>query len=65
MPLRPQGLRVPGESLGTDWATDQPLVYLTLGTAFGSADVLRVAVEGLAQLEVNVLVAAGSAAATG
>ncbi|WP_089952178.1 glycosyltransferase [Lentzea xinjiangensis] len=38
----------------------KPLVYLTLGTvAFGAVDVLRAAVDGLAGLPVDVLVAAG------
>jgi UDP:flavonoid glycosyltransferase YjiC (YdhE family) len=38
----------------------KPLVYLTLGTvAFGATDVLRAAVDGLARLPVEVLVAVG------
>lgn len=40
-------------------ASDRPLVYLTLGTAFGSPDVLREAVTGLAGTGARVLVAAG------
>ncbi|GGJ51505.1 glycosyltransferase [Streptomyces brasiliensis] len=36
-----------------------PFVYLTLGTALGSPEVLRTAIEGLLPLEVPVLVAAG------
>lgn len=40
--------------------TTKPLVYLTLGTvSFGTTDVLRRAVDGLARLPVNVLVAVG------
>ncbi|UJW33370.1 glycosyltransferase [Saccharothrix sp. AJ9571] len=37
----------------------RPLVYLTLGTAFGAADLLREAIAGLAPLDADVLVAAG------
>ncbi|ANZ40979.1 hypothetical protein BBK82_38350 [Lentzea guizhouensis] len=38
----------------------KPLVYLTLGTVgFGNTEVLRAAVDGLAELPVNVLVAVG------
>jgi MGT family glycosyltransferase len=37
----------------------RPLVYLTLGTAFGSPEVLRAAIEGLAGLDVHLLVASG------
>jgi UDP:flavonoid glycosyltransferase YjiC (YdhE family) len=36
-----------------------PLVYLTLGTAFGTARLLATAIAGLAQLDVTVIVAAG------
>ncbi|MGH3925067.1 MAG: glycosyltransferase, partial [Pseudonocardiaceae bacterium] len=42
-----------------DWS--RPLVYLTLGTAFASVDVFKQAIEGLAVLAVDVLVAAGPA----
>jgi len=38
---------------------DRPLVYLTLGTAFGSVDVLRTAIAGLAALDVRLLVSTG------
>lgn len=38
---------------------NRPLVYLTLGTAFGNAGVLGQAIEGLASLDADVLVAAG------
>ncbi|MGW7534811.1 glycosyltransferase [Amycolatopsis sp. NPDC054798] len=37
----------------------RPLIYLTLGTAFGTAEVLATAIEGLSALEVDVVVAAG------
>jgi UDP:flavonoid glycosyltransferase YjiC (YdhE family) len=40
----------------------RPLVYLTLGTAPGTAELLRTAVTGLARLDVHVLVAAGRVA---
>ncbi|WP_329103484.1 glycosyltransferase [Micromonospora sp. NBC_01699] len=37
----------------------KPLIYLTLGTAFGTAELLTVAIEGLAGLDARVVVAAG------
>jgi UDP:flavonoid glycosyltransferase YjiC (YdhE family) len=37
----------------------RPLVYLTFGTAFGTPEVLTTAVEGLAMLDVDVVVATG------
>ncbi|WNV85959.1 glycosyltransferase [Umezawaea sp. Da 62-37] len=37
----------------------RPLVYLTLGTAFGTADLLTTAIAGLAELDAHVLVALG------
>ncbi|MGC7095726.1 glycosyltransferase [Amycolatopsis lurida] len=37
----------------------RPLVYLTMGTAFGVAELLREAIDGLAPLDADVLVAAG------
>ncbi|WP_424184600.1 glycosyltransferase [Actinokineospora sp. G85] len=59
IPLRPVAFAEPGEL--PDWvvAHEQPLVYLTLGTAFGHAGVLRTAIEGLAATGARVLVAAG------
>ncbi|WP_090063533.1 glycosyltransferase [Lentzea flaviverrucosa] len=43
-----------------EFGSTKPLVYLTLGTvSFGTTDVLRRAVDGLARLPVNVLVAVG------
>lgn len=60
IPLRSVPFAEPGEL--PDWvvAHEQPLVYLTLGTAFGHAEVLRNAIAGLAALEgTRVLVAAG------
>jgi UDP:flavonoid glycosyltransferase YjiC (YdhE family) len=57
--LRPVAFAEPGELPAVAHKTDRPLVYLTMGTAFGDADVLRAAISGLAALDVNVLVAAG------
>ncbi|MCG5437396.1 glycosyltransferase [Micromonospora foliorum] len=39
--------------------TSRPFVYLTLGTAFGTPELLRTAVAGLATLDAEVVVAAG------
>ncbi|RAO26359.1 Sterol 3-beta-glucosyltransferase [Micromonospora saelicesensis] len=39
--------------------TSRPLIYLTLGTAFGTPELLRTAIAGLAALEAEVVVAAG------
>ncbi|CCH33287.1 glycosyltransferase [Actinosynnema sp. NPDC047251] len=58
--LRPVPFAEPGDL--PDWvvAHDQPLVYLTLGTAFGSSDVLRTAITGLSEVEgTRLLVAVG------
>ncbi|WP_156753338.1 glycosyltransferase [Actinokineospora pegani] len=59
VPLRPVAFAEPGDL--PDWvvAHERPLVYLTLGTAFGHAGVLRTAIEGLAATGARVLVAAG------
>ncbi|MGW5053356.1 glycosyltransferase [Actinokineospora sp. NPDC004072] len=59
MPLRPVAFAEPGELPAWVAAHERPLVYLTLGTAFGNLEVLRTAIDGLAALPVNVLVAAG------
>lgn len=40
--------------------TSRPLIYLTLGTAFGTAEVLTAAVQGLSALDADVVVAAGN-----
>ncbi|GLZ42904.1 glycosyltransferase [Actinokineospora sp. NBRC 105648] len=55
LPLRPVAFSEPGELP----LTGRPLVYLTLGTAFGSPGVLRAAIDGLAATGVHVLVATG------
>ncbi|WP_367127990.1 glycosyltransferase [Saccharothrix sp. HUAS TT1] len=41
------------------WRGSRPLVYLTLGTAFGTPELLTTAVEGLAALDAHVVVATG------
>ncbi|MGS2616178.1 glycosyltransferase [Micromonospora sp. LZ34] len=46
-------------STGDSQLTSRPLIYLTLGTAFGTAELLRTAVSGLATLGARVVVAAG------
>ncbi|MFE3176929.1 glycosyltransferase [Amycolatopsis sp. NPDC059090] len=40
--------------------TSRPLIYLTLGTAFGTAEVLTTAIQGLTALDADVVVAAGN-----
>ncbi|MFE5502413.1 glycosyltransferase [Amycolatopsis japonica] len=61
IPLRPVGWAEPGDLpagvVGRD--KSRPLVYLTLGTAFGDEDVLKRAIGGLARLDADVVVAAG------
>jgi MGT family glycosyltransferase len=39
--------------------SSRPLIYLTLGTAFGTPELLTTAIEGLATLDARVVVAAG------
>jgi UDP:flavonoid glycosyltransferase YjiC (YdhE family) len=53
--LRPVPYSMPG-ALPT-WGT--PLIYLTLGTAFGTSELLTTAIKGLATLDAHVVVAAG------
>lgn len=61
IPLRPVGWAEPGDLpagiVGRD--KTRPLIYLTLGTAFGDEQVLRRAIAGLAQLKADIVVAAG------
>ncbi|CRK62058.1 glycosyltransferase, MGT family [Alloactinosynnema sp. L-07] len=59
IPIRPVPFAEPGELPA--WVAEhrEPLTYLTLGTAFGQAHVLRTAIDGLAGLPGRVLVAAG------
>lgn len=53
--LRP----VPYSEPGPSPTVDGPLVYLTLGTAFGTADLLTTVIKGLATLDAHVVVATG------
>ncbi|KOX25966.1 glycosyl transferase [Saccharothrix sp. NRRL B-16348] len=60
VPLRPVPFAEPGEL--PPWVLEhrEPLVYLTLGTAFTTVDVLRTAIEGLSALNAKVLVSTGT-----
>jgi UDP:flavonoid glycosyltransferase YjiC (YdhE family) len=62
VPLRPMPFAEPGAALPA-WvgAGRRPLVYLTLGTVVASDEVLRPAIEGLATLDADILLALGSA----
>lgn len=55
--LRPVPYSEPGQLATSD--TSAPLVYLTLGTAFGTPELLTTAVAGLSRLGAHVVVAAG------
>ena len=55
IPLRPVAFSPPGERV----RAEGPFVYVTLGTAFGTVEVLRAAVTGVAALGMRVVVAAG------
>lgn len=59
LPLRPVPWNPPTPFIPRH-LTGRPWVLLTLGTAFGEADVLRTALRGLHGLDVDVLVATGS-----
>jgi UDP:flavonoid glycosyltransferase YjiC (YdhE family) len=60
--MRPIPFAEPGVGLpGWLGSNRRPLVYLTLGTIVATDDVLRPAVEGLATLDANILLALGSA----
>jgi EryCIII-like glycosyltransferase len=62
LPLRPEAFAEPlGELPGwVEEDRDRPLVYVTLGTVvFERVDVIRAAVDGLSQLDVDVLVSLG------
>ncbi|MFI5986696.1 glycosyltransferase [Streptomyces sp. NPDC051555] len=56
---RPVAFVEPGELPAGLAESGEPFVYLTLGTALGSAENLRTVIDGLAPLGVPVLVAAG------
>src|SRR5690606_6572210 len=57
--LRPAPFSDAGEPPPAVTRHDRPPVFFTLGTAFGSAAVLRTAVDGVAALDVDVLVTTG------
>jgi MGT family glycosyltransferase len=59
VPLRPVAWSESGTLV--ERTPGRPLVYLTLGTAYATVDVLRAAIAGLARLPADVLVAAGPA----
>jgi UDP:flavonoid glycosyltransferase YjiC (YdhE family) len=62
LPLRPVAFAEPIERLPewVDEARERPLAYVTLGTVvFERVDVIKAAVDGLARLDVDVLVALG------
>ncbi|MBY8852907.1 glycosyltransferase, partial [Saccharothrix sp. MB29] len=65
VPLRPVPFSEPGEL--PSWVREhrEPLVYLTFGTAFGDARVLRTAIAGLATLGTRVIVSTGPSVAVG
>ncbi|MCR6486708.1 glycosyltransferase [Amycolatopsis sp. OK19-0408] len=56
IPLRPVPFSEPASPA---LRTSRPLVYLTLGTAFGTPELLKTAIEGLAALDAQVVVATG------
>ena len=61
-PLRPVPFDAMGEMGGPFVAGDRPLVYLTFGTVFNDPGVFTAAMDGLARLDVDVLVTVGPAA---
>ncbi|MEJ2856908.1 MULTISPECIES: glycosyltransferase [unclassified Saccharothrix] len=54
--LRPVAFSEPARRVLRD---GRPLIYLTLGTAFGTPEILAAAVRGLAALDAHIVVAAG------
>lgn len=60
-PLRPVPFDAMGEMGGPFVAGDRPLVYLTFGTVFNDPGLFTAAMEGLARLDVDVLVTVGPA----
>ncbi len=65
VPMRPVPFADP-DAVVPEWLgrTGRPLVYLTLGTVVASDEVLAPVLQGLATLDVDVLLALGSAAGT-
>jgi MGT family glycosyltransferase len=59
IPQRAVFFAEPGELPAHVTQGDGPLVYLSLGTVLGSAQLLRTAIDGLLPLDVRVLVATG------
>ncbi|MBL7253418.1 glycosyltransferase [Paractinoplanes lichenicola] len=59
IPQRPVAFAEPGELPAHVTEGEGPLVYLSLGTVLGSAELLRTAIDGLLPLNVRVLVATG------
>lgn len=61
LPMQPRQWHQPAPLPAITQVPDRtrPLVYLTFGTAFARVDLLRRAIDGLARLPVDVLVAAG------
>ncbi|MFF4508462.1 glycosyltransferase [Streptomyces sp. NPDC001401] len=59
IPQRPVAFTDPGELPASVTRGEGPLVYLSLGTVLGSAQLLRTVIEGLLPLNVRVLVATG------
>lgn len=55
--LRPVPYSTPG--VMPSRSSSRPLIYLTLGTAFGTAELLTTAIEGLAELDAEIVVATG------
>lgn len=62
LPVRPVPFAEPGAPLPA-WVgeRDRPLVYLTLGTVVATDDVLRPVIDGLGELDADVLLALGAA----
>jgi UDP:flavonoid glycosyltransferase YjiC (YdhE family) len=59
VPMRPVPFAEPGEPPAIVTEGGAPLVYLTMGTAFNTPEVLREAIAGLSTVDARVLVAAG------
>lgn len=59
VPLRPVAYAAPGELPAGIGDGSRPLIYLTMGTAFGDPTVLDRAIAGLGRLDARVLVATG------
>lgn len=59
VPLRPVAYAAPGELPAGVGDSGPPLVYLTMGTAFGDSTVMDRAIAGLGRVDARVLVATG------